>query len=329
MNNIDAVVTWVDPTDPVWIKEKRRYLTQEEQALNGEEKFRDWNVFKYWFRAIEKFAPWINNVYFVTYGHVPDWLNTKSGRLKVISHETFMPSEALPTFNSQAIELCFGNIKGLSENFIYFNDDMFLNNETTPEDFFLKDKPRDIALFNAVTPHQGGIEHAIVNNLEVINKYFNKREIEKKYFFNFYNYRYGKNVFRNLFLFPWRDFTGFYEPHTALSLKKSTYAKVWKLEDQILNETVYSRFREKNNVSFWLMRYWQICEGNMIPRKLSFSRMLYINNDIDLIKKEILYGKAKVLCINDSDKITDYESRKEQLIAAFNVKFPDKSSFEK
>lgn len=328
MTKIDVVVTWVDPNDPKWIKEKNQYLTEEEKKLNGVEKFRDWNLFKYWFRALEKYAPWINNVFFVTYGHIPSWLNQDNSKLRILRHDDFMPSEALPTFNSQAIELCLGNIKDLNENFIYFNDDVFLNNEVRPEDFFVKGKPCDTALFNVVTPHFGGIEHAIVNNLELINKYFYKRDIEKKYFLNFYNYRYGMNILRNFLLYPWKNFTGFFEPHSAVSLKKSTFKKIWNLEKNTLNETVNSKFREKSNLNFWLMRYWQICEGDIYPRKPNFSKMCYVNDEINFLSNEIANGKSKVLCINDSNDISDYENRKEKLIAAFEAKYPTKSSFE-
>ncbi|MBQ6357217.1 MAG: capsule biosynthesis protein CapK, partial [Solobacterium sp.] len=38
-------------------------------------RFKDWGLFKYWFRGVEKFAPWVNKIYFITWGHVPTWLD--------------------------------------------------------------------------------------------------------------------------------------------------------------------------------------------------------------------------------------------------------------
>lgn len=328
MSEIDIVVTWVDSNDSEWLAEKNKYLNDGEIELNGEDRFRNWELFKFWFRAIETNAPWIRKIHLVTYGHLPNWINMDNPKLNIVKHEDYMPKTALPTFNSQAIELCLHKINGLSENFIYFNDDVFLNNKVSPEDFFVGNLPSDTALFNVITPHFGGIEHAIVNNIEIINKYFVKRKVEKKFFSNFYNYKYGLNIIRNILLYPWKEFTGFYEPHSAASLKKSTFEKVWELEEGILKETVNSKFREKNNLNFWIMRYWQICEGKIYPRNPKFSKMCYINDKIENIRHEIINGKCKVLCINDSTDVSDYNYRKEILNSSFESKYPNKSSYE-
>ncbi len=76
------------------------------------------------------------------------------------------------------------------------------------------------------------------------------------------------------------------------------------------------------------MRYWQICEGIIQPRKLKFSKMCYINGEIGEIISNISEGKSKVFCINDSKNVWDYEIRKEKIFSAFNNKFPNKSTFE-
>lgn len=328
MCEIDFVVTWVDSSDPIWLEEKNFFSDTKQNELNSEERFRDWDFFRYWFRSVEKNAPWVRKIHLVTYGHLPEWININNPKLNIVRHEEFMPKEALPTFNSQAIELCLHKINGLSENFVYFNDDMFLNNRVVPEDFFINEFPVDIALHNVITPHFGGIEHALVNNIEIINKYFSKRKVEKDFFFNFYNYRYGLNIIRNIFLFPWKEFTGFYEPHTAVSLKKSTFEKVWSMEEEVIMRTVNSKFREKDNLNFWLIRYWQICEGIIKPRNLNFSKMCYINEEIGEIISTISEGKSKIICINDSKDVWDYKIRKEKILSSFNDKFPNKSTFE-
>ena len=46
-----------------------------------------------------------------------------------------MPEAYLPSYNSSAIELNIHRIRGLSEHFIYFNDDMFKIKDTQPSDF--------------------------------------------------------------------------------------------------------------------------------------------------------------------------------------------------
>ena len=113
MKKIDFVITWVDGNDSAWREEKARY-----SGVSGDQKknrFRDWDILQYWFRGIEKFAAWVNCVYFVTWGHIPGWLNTDHPKLKIIRHEEFIPKEYLPTFNSHTIEFNLHRIQDLSE----------------------------------------------------------------------------------------------------------------------------------------------------------------------------------------------------------------------
>ena len=124
MHKIDFVVTWVDGNDVAWQAEKIRYSPKKTDSGNEENRFRDWGLMKYWFRGIEKFAPWVNHVYFITWGHVPEWLNLEHEKLSIIKHSDYIPDEYLPTFNSNVIELNLHRIPQLSEHFVLFNDDM-------------------------------------------------------------------------------------------------------------------------------------------------------------------------------------------------------------
>ena len=65
---IDFVILWVDETDPNWISNKRQYVPSVQEDAS-EERYRNWDNLKFFFRGIEKFAPWVNNVYFITCGH--------------------------------------------------------------------------------------------------------------------------------------------------------------------------------------------------------------------------------------------------------------------
>lgn len=56
------------------------------------ERYRDWEISKvFYFVRLENFAPWVNNVYFVTCGHLPAWLNTECPKLQIVSHKDFIP----------------------------------------------------------------------------------------------------------------------------------------------------------------------------------------------------------------------------------------------
>ena len=87
---IDFVITWVDGNDPKWLEEKNKYKNNSKNLSNTSNRFRDWDNLQYWFRAIEKFTPWVNRIHFVTYGHLPKWLNTNNSKLNVVKVLTLL-----------------------------------------------------------------------------------------------------------------------------------------------------------------------------------------------------------------------------------------------
>lgn len=92
MEKIDFVIPWVDGSDPAWREEFQRYSPTKGTDA-GENRYRDWNNLRYWFRGVEKFAPWVNTVWFVTWGHVPQWLDRNAPKLRIVRHEDYIPSK--------------------------------------------------------------------------------------------------------------------------------------------------------------------------------------------------------------------------------------------
>ncbi|MCD7750773.1 MAG: Stealth CR1 domain-containing protein [Lachnospiraceae bacterium] len=123
---IDLVIPWVDGADPSWRKQRKHYESEDEKKNNTNSFYRDWGLMRYWFRGVERNLPWIHKIYFVTWGHTPPWLNGTHPKLSIVKHEDYIPSEFRPTFSTNPIELNQHRIKGLSEQFIYANDDTFL-----------------------------------------------------------------------------------------------------------------------------------------------------------------------------------------------------------
>ncbi|EPI05692.1 hypothetical protein D920_00049 [Enterococcus faecalis 13-SD-W-01] len=316
---IDFVVLWVDDKDTEWKKEKAKYQIQEE-SLNGDDRYNELGLFKYWFRGVEKYAPWVNKVYLITCGHVPKWLNLDHEKLVHIKHEDYIPKEYLPTFNSNVIELHIHRIKNLSEHFVLFNDDLYLNAPTTKEDFFENGLPKDYGIRSFVSP-TGLFNHIIFNNVSIINKHFTKKRLNK----NDFSYKYGLKQFQTLYTLPFDYITGYYNAHLTGSLLKSTYHKVWGKEGQLLHKISENRFRSSNDLSQWLMRYWQIEEGNFSPQDIHFGKLLQFNN-LPLIMKKMEEEKLKVLCLNDN--LTEKNGLK-TIKSLFEKKFPNKSDYEK
>ena len=161
--------------------------------------------------GVEKFAPWVNRIYFVTCGHIPPWLNTSHPKLKLIRHSDYMKPEYLPTFNINSIELNFHRIPELSEQFVYFNDDMFLLKPVKEEDFFKDGLPRDCCIETALVQDdiRNPFASMLMNDAALVNMHYSKREVIKKHWKKWFNPSYGKMALRNLLMLPYRDFSSF------------------------------------------------------------------------------------------------------------------------
>lgn len=325
---IDFVVTWVDGNDKEWQQEKSKYNKTKDDESNAIIRYRDWEITKYWFRAVEQYAPWVNQIFFVTCGHVPEWLNLEHPKLKFVKHTDFMPKEVLPTYNSNAIELYLHKISGLEEKFVYFNDDMFLVSPVEKEDFFEKGKPKDALIFNAVSVKDSNniIEHTILNNLEIIAKHIPKNEVKKS---NLFHLKYGTSNIRNLLLTPWKYYTGMLNPHIPISHLKSTMDTLWDLEQKTLFETTTHKFRTKEDCSHWVFRYWNLVTGNFTPTSMKQYGYRNLENENIQFMKDIINHKYKMVCINDSNEEIHFEKVKKELIQMFEQLLPEKSMFEK
>ena len=230
MTDIDFVVTWVDGGDPEWQKERLSYknegVVRAEKSGSADDnanRYRDWGLLKYWFRAIEKNAPWVRKVHFITWGHLPDFLNKNAPKLNIVKHSDYIPKEYLPTFSSHPIELHMHRIEGLTEQFVYFNDDMFLNSPVEPTDFFRKDKPCYEAVEACIVADDINeiYSHIMLNNMCVINHRFSKRSVIKKHPFNWFNPKYGSGFIRNICLAPWGYFQNIMKQFQLIKKQKN------------------------------------------------------------------------------------------------------------
>ncbi|MES5429090.1 stealth family protein [Enterococcus gallinarum] len=326
---IDFVVTWVDGSDEKWQEEKKFFLSKKNKNfLNDESRYRDFNFFKFWFRSVEKYAPWVNKIFLITAGHTPEWLNLYSEKLVVISHREYIPDKYLPTFNSNVIELNLHRIDQLSEHFVLFNDDVYLNNPVQPSDFFLKGLPREIAVYSLISPVDE-FSMIMLNNIRIINKNFSKYRNIKNHPRKIFNLRYGPKLFNTIYTLITRSYTGYYEQHITSSMLKSTFTEVWEKEYETMEETSLHRFREMTDVNQWLIKYWNIETDKFEPQNINFGKA-YSMNDYTGIKKCLFNSSKKIICINDTSLINHDSEKVSDRVSDFLMKkFPDKSIFEK
>lgn len=329
---IDFVVTWVDGNDPVWQAEKAKYSPHKNED-NRNIRYRDWDNMQYWFRAVEKFAPWVNKIHFVTYGHLPKWLNTDCPKLNIAKHGDFIPKEYLPTFSSRPIEFNLHRIKNLAERFVYFDDDMFILKPINKSLFFVDGLPTDFAITSTLsaTDKSDTVQFAKFNNIVILNSHFDKKIQMKKNLNKWINLAYGWNALRNLIFMGEHRFKCLANNHLPFGFLKSDYTEIWEKEFDTLDETCKHKFRTKTDVNQWLIRYWQLAKGDFHPISRHAKGKVYEvyngvneNKDLfDIIEKQ----KIPIICINDNDNI-DFEPMKNRLLQAFHKILPEKSSFE-
>lgn len=325
---IDFVVTWVDGSDDKWLK-KRSLFDEKNSDDKTETRFRDYNLFNYWFRGVEKYAPWVNKIYLVTDNQIPTWLNLEHPKLVWIDHKQIISENNLPTFNSSAIEVNLKNIEDLSEHFVLFNDDMFLNASVKASDFFWHDgKPRDTVGLNAIMPVED-FDHIVANNMIVINKKFHKFQVIRSNFFKFFNFKNGPLNVYTLFLLFLPRFTRFYDLHIPYSILKSEFISVMNENNDLYKLTSRNKFRSIQDITIWSVRYTQLAKGLFKPRRYNFGKF-YDLTKTDIIVKDIKNSKHKVIDINDSDVISRQEFSKVvyDLKTAFDSHLEHKSEFE-
>lgn len=323
---IDFVITWVDGSDPKWLEDKNKYADVKENDIDSSiARYRNWEFLKYWFRSIEKNAPWVNKIFFVTYGHIPKWLNVNNKKLVIVKHEDFIPKKFLPTFNSCTIEMHLHRIKGLSEKFVYFNDDIFINKKVTESYFFKKNLPLDNFILSPIHPCNEASACIHYNCMRLINKYFNFSKVEHKKIFSPKN---GKYLYKNITLSVYPFNVGLRFHHVAVSYLKSTFKDVWEKEEDYLNFVSSHKFRENTDVSQWLFQFWQLAKNNYEVRKTKEYRYYDIEKDFNSIIKDIEKSKRKMICLNDNNLVVNFEQKKKKLLDTFENKYKDKSNFE-
>lgn len=332
---IDFIVSWVDGNDEEWLAKKNKYLEKNTAFVDvRKRRFRDWNNFEYWFRGVEKYAPWVNHIYLLTPGHYPKWLNLDNEKITLINQDTLFEEKYLPTFNNCAVELLMYKIPGLSEHFVYFNDDMFIVAPTKPEDYFKNGLPRDRAAFAAnpvkVDKNGKGICNIVHTNTALVARYFDKDEVFKKNKKKFLSLKNGRDLIKTITAIPYVDFVGFNEPHTANSYLKSTFVDLWEKANVEMTKGISARFREEYAYSQWGVRYWQICMGNFEVREKDFSKMFDVvhTENAKSVAQFIKKPNKKVICINDDAEEDEFDAIADTVRNAFKEALPDKSKFE-
>lgn len=310
---IDAVYTWVDGTDPAWLARKRQAL----EAMSGDRlseaaaddlRFVSHDELRHSLRSLEQYAPWVRHVYIVTDRQVPDWLDLEHPWINVVDHREIAPPEAiLPTFNSQAIEANLHRIEGLSEHFLYFNDDMFLSSPVRPEAFFSGAGIANVAHSRAHVGHGDPFEGEPAPDSAGKNA---RRLIAELT---------GSRVSQKLF-------------HTPYPLRRSLAVEIEERWPEVVAETRRSVFRRTTDITLAgaLQLNYALATGRAVSRRMRY-RYVSIGEADAAQQFDGLMADRDVLqtfCLNEAAQELP-ATRIDELVRAFLARrFPDVGTFE-
>ena len=178
--DVDVVYTYVDSTDENWKNDWSGIFGIDQYDPN---RYESHDELKYSLRSINQYMPWVHRIYIVSNCNPPAWLNTSHEKIVWVDHHEIIDEKYLPTFNSHVIESFLHRIKGLADNFVYFNDDVFVNTIKHKTDFFVYKnmsinfrEPYDIAFWtDAIIGDEIGYKNAVCNVQELLFKNFGYR----------------------------------------------------------------------------------------------------------------------------------------------------------
>ncbi|WP_341536003.1 stealth family protein [Actinobacillus equuli] len=305
-SDIDVVFTWVDGSDPLWQSKYHQYAPnyQANSALYATDiaRFEDHNELYYSVHAVLKFMPWVRHIFIVTDNQKPKWLDEAyQEKITLISHQDIIDKEYLPTFNSHVIEAFLHKIPNLSENFIYFNDDVFIARELQAEHFFQANGIASIFMSEksltqmrdrgTITPTLSASEYSI----RLLNKYYNT------------------NIDSPLV-------------HTYIPLKKSMYELAWQRYEKEILGFLPNKLRTNNDLNFanflipWLMYF----EGKAMPKiDICYYFNIRSPNAIaqyrKLLNKKTIGEQPNSFCANDFNSQNSIKNYQNQLFAFLNT----------
>jgi hypothetical protein len=310
---VDIVYTWVDGDDPVWKQRKQA----AEGSLDFESinetatipsRFTSRDELKYSLRSVEAYASWVNHVYIVTDGQTPAWLNTEHPKITVVDHrEIFTDTDALPVFNSHAIESQLHHIPGLSESYLYLNDDILFLRPTDPSLFFTGSGLSKF--FPSMAPLD--IDPPSVRDLPVLSAAKRNREFLARQF--------GRSV-TNKFK---------HTPHPQL---RSVLMEMEAAHPSDFLEVGRSRFRHPDDLSIpsALYHYYAYATRRATPGTIRYGYMDIARDDAELYLLRLLRRRdLDVLCLNDTNTADANQERLDAMLGTFLEKrFPVPSSYE-
>ncbi len=309
---IDIVYTWVDGGDADFLSKKSIYSKDKYDVRlkesDNDARYRQSNELLFSIRSVLLHANWVNKIYIVTDEQAPKWFVAADDRVKIVPHSTiFKDKSVLPVFNSHAIEANLHRIPGLSENFIYMNDDFFFRTRVVPSDFFSEDMSKTKFFLSSrafipdvVDERSYPVDIAARNNAQLLKD------------------RYGYETNRKF-------------QHTPMALKKSVLERFERENSDVFELTSSARFRSKTDYSI-VSSLIHLYGDNIGTAESSSIPYFYVSFDDKLFELKmniLLLKRFKCFCINDVELENNNKKVFEIFENKMNLLFPKQSPYEK
>lgn len=308
---IDVVYTWVDGADPAWQERFARARAEaagldfHPQAL-ADNRYESRDELRYSLRSLELYAPWVRHVYLVTDRQTPTWLADGQDRVTVVDHrDIYTDPSVLPVFNSSAIISQLHHIEGLSEHYLYLNDDMLFGRDVAPEDFWLGSGIAKV--FPAYLTRPFGPAH--VGDEPHVNITKNIRTVMEASL--------GRSV--------------------STAIRHTPYPQLRSVNDEMeerfateLGRTAGQRFRHHTDIAQdQLFHYYAQATGRAVPATISYD---YVNvglaESVVRLRRLLAARNRSVFCLNDAPEPGVEPMPAEQVHAFLSAYYPVPASFE-
>ena len=270
---IDYVIPMVFNDDPLWEKDCASHIGSDYNPS----RYRSWGTEHQLIRCIKACMPWINDIIIILAreSQKKEWMDAEG--VRIVYHEEFIPKKYLPCFSSCTIEMFLPYIQGLSEHFIYGNDDMFPLSPMKVTDFFIYGIP---------------CLHHVEKSFPVRKTIFHKKCRNQQ---NMIGAKFG-----------WQsDYIWIYNGHNLNPLLKSECLKVREMFDSEIVAGITPK-RSVTSYSQYIYSLWLYFTKKFFDVKPK-RRFVSLKEPIDVVRTVILSDNAGLVCVNDSEMVENFE----------------------
>ncbi|MGP5256867.1 stealth conserved region 3 domain-containing protein [Glutamicibacter ardleyensis] len=308
---VDAVYTWVNSADPSWRTdyEHAKAKAEADSNLNSSStdpgRFVSHDELKFSLRSLELNLPWINHIYLVTAGQIPPWLVEDHPKITIVDHSEILDAACLPTFNSHAIEARLSFIPGLSERFIYINDDVFFGRPVSPNVFY---GPAGQTKFSLSPGHfmdadevDLPVNSAAKNNQSLMSSTYH-RTTSRKF------------------------------KHVAHPQLRSIHELAYKQYPEELARTAEHQFRHPTDISLPSSLAHQLAARSAkgYPTEIDYAYLDIGDSDFALQALRLTRGVLpQMFCLNEIRQASEVQQQERVIKNLFQSMYPYRSSFEK